>query len=181
MSDPAVSIDAVDEMYSDPSPLIESVKLQLAFWEKVVVLDAAILGLSQTASLFFLGRLSGDGAVGYLNAAWRLLFWGTGFALFAQLIALAGLRESSGALRGRRVLDLLLKASSIQGKLTPHQANLTREIVDNVPRQGKQGAHLLRAANAFGSTGLLLSIAAFYYLYEFAHLNALTLSHASTR
>ena len=49
MSEP---LDPLDELYSNPAPLVDFIKLQIGFWEKIVVLDSAILGLTFTAAGF---------------------------------------------------------------------------------------------------------------------------------
>ncbi len=59
---------------------LDFVRLQIGFWEKVVVLDAATLAASFTAIGMFREHLFGDGGVGYLEAAWKLLFSGMAFA-----------------------------------------------------------------------------------------------------
>jgi hypothetical protein len=64
--------------------------MQIGFWEKLVVLDAATLAASFTASGIFRQHLIGDGGVGYLAAAWKLLLCGVAFALLSQWVAIPG-------------------------------------------------------------------------------------------
>jgi hypothetical protein len=69
MSDRQNPLNAVDEIYTNPEPIVEFVKMQIGFWEKLVVLDAATLAASFTASGIFREHFTGDGGVGYLATA----------------------------------------------------------------------------------------------------------------
>jgi hypothetical protein len=73
MSDRQDPIDAIDDIYTDSAPIVEFVRMQISFWEKLVVLDAATLAASFSASGVVREHLSGDGGVGYLAASWKLL------------------------------------------------------------------------------------------------------------
>jgi hypothetical protein len=64
MSDRQNFLDAVDEIYTNPAPIVEFVKMQMGFWEKLVVLDAATLAASFTATGIFREHLIGDGGPG---------------------------------------------------------------------------------------------------------------------
>lgn len=61
MSERPDPLDAVDELYTNPAPIVEFVKMQIGFWEKLVVLDAAILGTSFTVSAVFTTHVIDDG------------------------------------------------------------------------------------------------------------------------
>src|ERR1700758_48025 len=66
------------------SPAAEVQKLHISFWDKLVLLNAGTLTLSFTAAASFHGHTIGDGGVGYLFAAWKLLILSMIFALLAQ-------------------------------------------------------------------------------------------------
>ena len=181
MSDELNPMASVHEMYTNPEPIVSFVKMQVAFWEKVVVLDAATLGASFTAIGAFHDRLAGDGGVGYLAAAWKLLSCGLAFCLLAQWIAIPGALAISGHLNGMRVLFLLNKSAaqaSAQGEAwSADYVKMSSEIVHKSPRLQRRGDVLSRLAGALGSAGLLASIAALYWLYRFAHVNVSSLRH----
>ncbi len=49
MTDQQNPLDEVDRIYTSPDPSIDFVRLQIGFWEKLIVLDAATLAASFTA------------------------------------------------------------------------------------------------------------------------------------
>jgi hypothetical protein len=181
MSDSQNPLDAVDEIYTNPTPIVEFVKMQMGFWEKLVVLDAATLAASFTASGIFREHLIGDGGVGYLAVAWKLLLCGIALCLLAQWIAIPGAMAISGHYYGMRVLSLLNKfaveVSARGGHVPPEYLNISTEIVTKTPKLRSRANAYSRLAGALGTTGLLASIAAFYWLYLFAHVNINSLRH----
>lgn len=181
MSDSQNPLDAVDEIYTNPAPIVEFVKMQMGFWEKLVVLDAATLAASFTASGIFREHLIGDGGVGYLAVAWKLLLCGIALCLLAQWLAIPGAVAISGHYYGMRVLSLLNKlaaeVSAQGGRVAPEYLTISTEIVTKSPKLRSRANAYSRLAGALGSTGLLASIAAFYWLYRFAHVNISSLRH----
>ncbi len=175
MSERPDPLDAVDELYTNPAPIVEFVKMQIGFWEKLVVLDAAILGASFTVSAVFTTHVIGDGGVGYLAAAWKLLLCGISLCLLAQWVAIPGAIAISGHYYGMRVLSLLNKSaaevSAQGGNLTREYVTISSEIVTQSPKLRSRANGYSRAAGALGSAGLIASMAAFYWLYQFAHIN----------
>ena len=170
-------IDSVDEIYTNPEPIVDFVKMQVAFWEKVVVLDAATLAASFTAIGAFHGQLSGDGGVGYLATAWKLLICGLGLCLLAQWIAIPGAIAISGHYYGMRVLSVLNASVARGDSLSAEYVKISSEIVAASPRLRRRGDVYSRLAGALGSTGLLISIAALYWLYRFASVNVSSFHH----
>jgi hypothetical protein len=173
MSEHQNPLNAVDEIYTNPEPLVEFVKMQIGFWEKLVVLDAATLAASFSASSMLHEHFSGDGGVGYLAAAWKLLLWGITLCLLAQWVAFTGAMAISGHYYGMRVLSLLNKSaaevSALGGRVGPEYLSISSEIAAKSPKL-RSGANVFsRFAGALGSAGLLASITAFYWLYRFAH------------
>jgi hypothetical protein len=181
MSDRLTPLDTVDEIYTNPAPIVDFVKMQIGFWEKLVVLDAATLAASFTASGIFHEHLTGDGGVGYLVAAWKLLFCGLALCLLAQWVAIPGAIAISGHYYGMRVLSLLNKSAaevSVQdGRPAPEYLAISSEIVTQSPRLQSRAKVCSRFAGGLGSAGLLSSILAFYWLYRFAHVNVCVLGH----
>jgi hypothetical protein len=181
MGDRLNPTDAVDEIYTDPTPIVDFVKMQIGFWEKLVVLDAATLAASFTASGIFRDHLTGDGGVGYLAAAWKLLCWGLALCLLAQWIAIPGAIAISGYYYGMRVLSLLNKLVaqvSAQGdRPTPEYLKISSEIIAQSPKLRSRAQTCSRLAGALGSAGLLASISALYWLYRFAHVNVGGIGH----
>jgi hypothetical protein len=181
MSDPPTPLDTVDEIYTNPAPIVDFVKMQIGFWEKLVVLDAATLAASFTASGIFREHLTGDGGVGYLAAAWKLLFCGLALCLLAQWIAIPGALAISGHYYGMRVLSLLNKSAaevSVQGgRPAPEYLTISSEIVAQSPKLRSRANAYSRFAGVLGSAGLLASIVAFYWLYRFAHVNLYGFGH----
>jgi hypothetical protein len=175
MNDPLNPLDVVNEIYTNHEPSIDFVKMQVAFWEKLVVLDAATLAASFTAIGAFHDRLAGDGGIGYLAAAWKLLICGLALCLLAQWIAIPGAIAIAGYYGGMRVLSLLNKsagqASARGEQQSPENLTLSSEIVTKSPGLRWRGNFYSRLAGGLGSTGLLASIAALYWLYRFAHVN----------
>ncbi len=111
MSEP---LDPIDEIYTNPAPIVDFIKLEIGFWEKIVVLDSAILGLSFTSVAFLRIHAAGDGGVGYLVAAWKLLFFAIGSFMVAQWIAIPGAIGIFGYVSGIRVLSLLQARSPLK-------------------------------------------------------------------
>jgi hypothetical protein len=181
MTERLTPLDTVDEIYTDPTPSVDFVKMQIGFWEKLVVLDAATLAASFTASGIFHEHLTGDGGVGYLAAAWKLLFCGLALCLLAQWIAIPGAIAISGHYYGMRVLSLLNRSvaevTARGGRPAPEHLALSSEIVAQSPKLRSRAKAYSRFAGALGSAGLLTSIAAFYWLYRFAHVNVYNLGH----
>lgn len=151
-------MDSVDEIYTNPEPIVEFVRMQIAFWEKVVVLDAATLAASLTAIGAFYDRFSGDGGIGYLSAAWKLLFCGLALCLLAQWIAIPGAVAISGHYSGMRVLSLLNKsaaqASARGERRSAEYVKISSEIVAKSPGLRRRGDVFSRLAGALGSAGL---------------------------
>jgi hypothetical protein len=175
MSDRQNPFDAVDEIYTNPAPIVDFVKMQMGFWEKLVILDAATLAASFTASGIFHDHFIGDGGVGYLAAAWKFLFCGVALCLLAQWVAIPGAIAINGYYYGMRVLSLLNKSaaevSAQGGRIAPEYLSISSKIVTASPKLHSRANALSRFAGALGSAGLLASIAAFYWLYRFAHSN----------
>lgn len=80
MNEPNGQLHPAEDINYNPNRVLDLVKLQIGFWEKLVVFDGSVLVLSFTASTFFKGHVVGDGGVGYLALAWRLLFGGIGLS-----------------------------------------------------------------------------------------------------
>ncbi len=175
MSDPLNPLEAVGDIYTNPEPSVDFVKMQVAFWEKLVVLDAAILAASFTAVGALHDRFAGDGEIGYLAAAWKFLICGLALCLLAQWIAIRGAIAICGYYSGMRVLSLLNKlirqASARGEQQSPEYLKLSSEIVRKSPHLRWRRAFCSRIAGALGSMGLLASIAALYWLYRFARVN----------
>jgi hypothetical protein len=181
MSDRLNPTDAVDEIYTNPAPIVDFVKMQIGFWEKMVVLDAATLAASFTASGIFREHLIGDGGVGYLAAAWKLLFCGLALCLIAQWIAISGVIASSGYLDGMRVL-LLLNKSTVEvptqgGRTSPAAQTISSEIIARSPKLLSDAKAYARVSSALGSLGLVASLVAFYWLYRFLQVNGGGVGH----
>ncbi len=181
MSDKSTSMDPVDDLYTNPEPIVDFVKMQVAFWEKLVVLDAATLAASFTAIGAFHDHLSGDGGIGYLMAAWKLLISGLALCLLAQWIAIPAAIAISGYFYGMRVLSLLNKSTAqvVAGgeRLSAGYVRISSEIVAKSPGLHRRASTLSRLAGALGSAGLLTSIAALYWLYRFAQVNVSNFRH----
>lgn len=175
MSERVHPLEAVDEIYTNPSPIIDFVKMQIGFWEKLVVLDAATLAASFTASGMFREHLNGDGGFGYLAASWKLLLFGIILCLLAQWIAIPGAIAISNYYYGMRVLSLLNRstadASAQSDRPIPVYSSISSEIVRSSPKLLLRANAYSRVAGGVGSLGLLVSIAALYWLYRFAHVN----------
>ena len=179
MTDAQDSLDPIDEIYTNPNPPLEFVKLEIGFCEKLVVLDAATLAASFTAIGMFRTNPIGDGGVGYLEAAWKLLFFGIGFCLLAQWLVIPGIIAVSGHDYAMRILALLNRAPTDQAGFFRLQEykQIRSAIVAESPWLDRKGRYFLRTASGLGSLGLLCSIGAFYWLYRFAQLNASRIGH----
>lgn len=181
MSDQSNQFDAVDEIYTNPTPSLDFVKMQLGFWEKLVVLDAATLAASFTASGIVREHMIGDGGVGYLMAAWKLLFCGISSCLLAQSIAIPGAIAISGHYTAMRVLSLLNRSADEMlargNRPGADYLEISSKIVSESPWLSSKAKGFSRFAGALGSLGLLASIVAFYWLYRFAQVNVSGLRH----
>lgn len=181
MSDSQKPLDSVDEIYTDSAPAVEFVKMQIGFWEKLVVLDAATLAASFTASGIFREHVVGDGGVGYLAVAWKLLFCGIALCIAAQWVAIPGAITISAYYGGMRVLTLLNKLATDVlaqgGQLKPEHRTISAAIVSESPNLRTRAKILSNLASVLGSAGVLTSIAALYWLYRFAHANVAGLKH----
>jgi hypothetical protein len=174
MTDPQnPPLDTIDEIYTNPDPPLDFVRLQIGFWEKVVVLDAATLAASFTAIAMFRANSFGDSGVGYLEAAWKLLFSGIALCLLAQWLAIPGIIAISGHNYAMRILSLLNRTSVEKAGFFRLQEykQIESAIVAEAPWLDAKGRYLSRTAGALGSLGLFASIGAFYWLYRFAQVN----------
>jgi hypothetical protein len=181
MSEQMNPLDLVDEIYTNPAPGLDFVKMQLGFWEKLVVLGAATLAASFTASGMVREHLIGDGGVGYLVAAWKLLFCGISLCLLAQWVAIPGAIAISGHYSGMRVLSLLNKSATEMlargDRPAPGYLEISSKIASESPWLSSKAKGFSRFAGALGSLGLLASILGFYWLYRFAQVNVSGLRH----
>ena len=178
MSDSLNPLNQVDEIYTNPTPMVDFVKMQIGFWEKLVVLDSAILAASFTASGIFRDHLGG---LGCLAAAWKLLFSGLALCLLAQWIAIPGAIATAGYYYGMRVLSLLNKltaeASTESNRRAPEYLTISSEIITQSPKLRSRANTYSTLAGALGSVGLLSSLAAYYWLYRFAFVNICKSGH----
>ena len=151
------------------------VKTRIAFWDKLVVLNAGTLALTFSAASSFRGHSIGDGGVGYLFAAWKLLSASILLAIFAQWAAGNFIAHYHVALKAnlfnRRFESLLRKLKKAGG---------------NIDEDHDSWQAIRKAANFnFGQVdrisiiaGLLaqgLTYVAFLWVYLFARVNLKTL------
>ena len=177
MDDRPSPLNAIDEIYTNPERIIDFVKMQVAFWEKLVVLDAATLAASFTASGVFRDHFTGDGGVGYLTAAWKLLTWGLALCLLAQWFAISVAMTTSRQYYGMRVLSLLNESSAdISAKASQYRSSASA-IIAQTPKLRSQAEIYSRVAQVLGSAGLLASMTALYWLNRFARANVFRLGH----
>jgi hypothetical protein len=167
MPEPLEQIHPVDDIYFNINHPVEMTKLLIGFWERLVVLDATIIGASFTANIFLKDRLIGDGGVGYLVLAWKLLFGGIVACLIAQWLILPGLDYVLRHLNGMRVLSLLVRSE----QEIPGDVLITREIRKESPLLERRGRVISKIGGFIGSVGFLLSITAYYWLYRFLQVN----------
>jgi hypothetical protein len=160
-------IDPVDDIYYNTDSLVEMAKLRISFWEKLVVLNATVVGASFTATALLKDRLVGDAGVGYLVAAWKLLFGGIVLCLIAQFLLFPALDYALRHQYGMRVFSILAR----QQTTAPLERQMMEEIRTAAPELQKKSDIIARMANAVGSVGFLESVAAYYWLYRFLQIN----------
>jgi hypothetical protein len=82
-------------------------------------------------------HIIGDGRVGYLVTAWKLLFCGISLCLLAQWVAIAGAIAISGHHAGMRVLSLLNKSATEMlargDRPAPDYLEISSKIVSESP------------------------------------------------
>jgi hypothetical protein len=156
---------------SIPAIAIEARKLHIGFWEKLVILDAGTLALSLTAATAFRGHTVGDGGVGYLFAAWKLLISSIICATVAQWLAATSTQHLPLAIYAKLMADRMDRLQ-IAGK------NIFDGTPADMTRQSKRAAKIDRrlwifAASA-GIIAIFLMIAALVYLSRFGAINLCT-------
>ena len=116
---------ALDQVYSDgnASNIVEISKLRVAFWERLVILNAGTLALSLTATSLVRTHVVGDGGVGYLRAAWKCLIFSIMSALIAQseaISAVPGYTAHFGSMKDLSIISALsrIKACYKVNRLT---------------------------------------------------------------
>lgn len=79
--------EVLEDLYAVTPEILEIVKLRIAFWDKLVILNAGSLALSVSAAASFRGHTIGDAGVGYLFASWKLMILAIVFSMIAQWAA----------------------------------------------------------------------------------------------
>lgn len=165
----------LDEVYNTAPEILEITKIRIGLWDKVAILNAGTLALSLSAFASFRGHTIGDGGVGYLFAAWKLMILAIVCSLGAQWAATVSttyIRRQLIALKTHRKLKRIEERLILEGvTLTePH-----RSLLDEADREASKGNRYARpferAAHLAGAAGLLATILGFYWLFRFAHTN----------
>ena len=177
MTDQQNPLDEVDRIYTSPDPSIDFVRLQIGFWEKLIVLDAATLAASFTAIGMFRDHLVGDGGGGGPTGGLEAL------VLRNCLVPVGAMAGDPGSHCDQRALLRYEGAhppSKIIETATVGARHPATPSVRTDPIRDRRGSPhgFVRRPNTFlglpvglGSLGLLSSICAFYWLYRFAQAN----------
>lgn len=161
--------DEVLELGAGVAPAqIEARKLQIGFWDKLVILDAGTLALSINAATAFRGHTVGDGGVGFLFAAWKLLVVSIIFACLAQWLGSISAQHLPVASTGKLIADRRVRLRIIGA-----------DIFDGTPEETRsQSIRYFRIdkitwllAVFFGTLALALMIFALIYLCRFGSVN----------
>jgi hypothetical protein len=168
--------DAIlDEFHSTAPTVTELVKVKIAFWDKLAILNAGTLALSFSAASSFRGHSVGDGGVGYLLAAWKLLILSILLALVAQWCAVGSATHFHNwmlAFRVHRRLQRIRESLDREGLSLPAmQADLQADAKKSVDRAKPYAQPLERAAQWIGAVACISAAGGFYWLYTFARLN----------
>jgi hypothetical protein len=166
---------ALDEIYNTTPEILDLVKIRISFWDKLALLNAGTLALSFSASASFRGHSAGDGGVGYLFAAWKLMILAIILSLVAQWAATGSatyLRRQLLALKTHRRLIRIqqnLTKNAIQlGE--PHHS-LLNETEREVDKAKSYARPFELVAHIAGALAQVATILGFYWLYRFAHTN----------
>jgi hypothetical protein len=79
----------LEEVYNRGPEVIYLYKIRIGFWDKLVILNAGTLALSFTIVAALRGHTVGDGGIGFLFAAWKLLLIAIALSILAQWFATA--------------------------------------------------------------------------------------------
>ena len=167
--DPIELQDEVLELRATIAPSqVEALRLSISFWEKLVILDGAALTLSVTSATAFRGHTVGDGGVGYLFAAWKLLLLSIIFAAIAQGLGANSAQHLPLAAAGKLIADRRMRLRL-----------MGLDIFDETPERMKTlskksfmvDAILWGTAESTGLIALFFMIVALVYLYRFGVVN----------
>jgi hypothetical protein len=166
---------ALDEMYGVAPEIIDLFKVRISFWDKLVILNAGTLALSFTVAATFRGHAVGDGGVGYLFAAWKLLLISIVSAVFAQWTATGAATfffKASVALRANRKFVRVSEKIATAGlQCNGTHLELIGKTQIDAHRSGESYRRLEFVAHACGALSQAASTVAFYWLYRFTHVN----------
>ena len=176
----ADTVAVLEQIYDRGPQQLELDKLKISFWDKLVIVDAGALALSLTAAGFFRGHSHGDGGVGYLLAAWKLLIGSMAFAIMAQWILTSAAVYSA---RQLRALATQLKLGRIEQKtqefnvpMRPATKDLMTTSRKDAEESGKLATGFENAAHICGAIAQVGTLAAFMWLYVFARVNLIHLT-----
>ena len=153
------------------SSIFEARKLQISFWDKLVILDAGTLALSINATTAFRGHIVGDGGVGFLFAAWKLLIVSMVLAVLAQWLGSLSTQHFPMAVSSKLIADRRIRLR-YKGA----------DIFDGTPEAIKASSlksfridrSLWITAVSLGMASLVLMIYAFVFLGRFGLVNSHT-------
>lgn len=166
---------AFQQMYDRTPQVLELVKLRIAFWDKLVVVNAGMLALSLTAAAYFRGSQIGDGGIGHLLAAWKLVIGSIVLATLAQWFATAAatylFRQTSALdlhLRLTRVSETLVREGRFLGE--PHKSLLAQAALE-ADSSRVRARRIEPLAHYLGACSQIMTFVAFFQLYRYAALN----------
>ena len=183
MNSPEISNDeiqrdydvALDEMYSIAPDVVDLFKIRIGFWDKLVILSAGALALSFTIAASFRGHAFGDGGLGYLFAAWKLLVVAIVSAVIAQWTAIGAATfffRAAVTLRAHRKFVRLSEKIDRAGKQsTGSHLDMVGKTEVDAEKSGKSYRRIEFISHACGFISQIAVMVAFYWLYRFARVN----------
>ena len=147
---------------------VEVRKTHIAMWDKLVILDAAILTISLSAATAFRGHVVGDGGVGYLFAAWRYLLMSIVFSVGAQWLTAFSTEHLVLAINMKLVSERAgrLKAAGVRPFDT---ASVTMDASSKV--QNRAQVIAWKSAAVVGYVGMMSMFFALLDIVRFGRVN----------
>jgi hypothetical protein len=171
-----LGIIALEGLAESVEGVRDLVKMRVAFWDKLTVLNAGTMALSFTAASVFQNRSRVVGGGGFLFASWKALIASIAFALIAQHLATASISRTqmraSMEVTKYKIERFMAEAGSVGIDLSKNSANKERfeKMMTDVRSSSDEGRRE-RLSNVSGAIAVILTVAAYCLLYKFASVN----------
>lgn len=145
---------------------VDFLKMLISYWDRLVVLNAGIFALSFTAAIALREHAVGDGGIGYLFSAWKLLISSIACALLAQIAASLSAGHLKIVIHGSEAIRIIRK---MRAKANIEQSPL--QVEPKVKQSDRYEAITRHSSHFFGMLAQITNFIALLRLYTFVHIN----------